>query len=145
MTGFNHAAVGGFAGKLLPLPFAIPVAFASHFVLDMLPHYGISHDKRDNHFWRIFTVLDFLLTTAYLVWVLFVQQHYAVFFCGIIAVCPDFIWVARIIRTRSFDLSEPKSRFAKWHARIQRYERPWGIYLEIPLGIILGVLAYRFW
>lgn len=35
-------------GKYLPWPIAIPLAIASHFVLDALPHYGIDHKTRDS-------------------------------------------------------------------------------------------------
>ena len=144
MIGFNHAAVGGFIGKFLPLPIAIPAAVVSHFVLDMLPHYGIPHTKRNEWFWKVFTTLDFFVAWGYLGYIYLSRQHYAIFFCGVLAASPDFIWVARIVRTRSFDLSKNKSRFTRWHARIQRYERPWGILLELPLALILGYLAYRY-
>jgi len=50
MIGFNHAAVGGFIGKFLPLPIALPLALASHFVLYALPHYGVPHSRRNKHF-----------------------------------------------------------------------------------------------
>ena len=144
MTGFNHAAVGGFIGKLFPLPIALPLALVSHFILDALPHYGIPHKRRNDRFWRIFTTLDFFIAWGYLGWVYLSRHHYAIFFCGLLAASPDFIWVARIVKTRSFDLSKNTSRFTKWHAGIQRFERPWGIWIELPLSLVLGVLVYKF-
>jgi hypothetical protein len=145
MIGFNHAAVGGFIVKVLPLPLALPAALASHFLLDMLPHYGIPHKKRDRYFWRIFTTIDFIVAWGYLGGISLGRHHYAVFLCGVVAASPDFIWVARVIRTRSFNLSKNKSWFTKWHASIQRYERPWGIYIEVPLAAVLGYLVYSYW
>lgn len=145
MTGFNHAAVGGFIGKFLPLPIAIPVAIVSHFVLDALPHYGIPHTRRNEHFWRIFYIIDFVAAWVLLGGTLLYRQDYAMFWSALAATSPDFIWVARVIRTKSFDLSQHKSKFAKWHASIQRYERPWGIYIEVPLAIVLGYFAVTYW
>jgi hypothetical protein len=40
MTLTNHLLTGAAIAKLLPSPVAIPIAFASHFVLDALPHFG---------------------------------------------------------------------------------------------------------
>lgn len=145
MTGFNHAAIGGFIAKVLPLPLAIPVALASHFALDAMPHYGIPQNQRDGRFWRYFTTIDFMVAWGLLGGISLSRHHYAVFLCGLIAASPDFIWVARVIQTRSFNLSDNKTRFAKWHAKIQRYERPWGIYIELPLAIVLCYLVIRYW
>lgn len=145
MIGFNHAVVGGFIGKFLPLPIALPLAFASHFVLDMLPHYGIPHHQRDNRFWRYFCIADFAVSWVLLGGIALYRHQYAIFFSALAATSPDFIWIARVIRTRSFNFSIHKSRFAKWHASIQRYERPWGIYVDVPLAIVLGYFAVTTW
>ncbi len=41
MTGFNHAVTGALIAGAVGNPFlAIPLAFASHFVLDAIPHFG---------------------------------------------------------------------------------------------------------
>src|SRR5580704_3078554 len=111
MTGFNHAASGALIGKFLPLPVALPVAFASHFALDMLPHYGIPHEHRDTKlFWKVFTTLDAILTVCLGSAALYFHR-YALFACGLVACSPDFIWLARVIRTRSFDLSNNQHKF----------------------------------
>lgn len=144
MIGFNHASVGGFISKVLPLPLALPVAFASHFVLDSMPHYGIEHHKRDDWFWKVFTSLDFLLAWGYLGTIGVMRHHYAVLACGIAAASPDFVWVYIVIRSRSFNLSEKNHWFNKWHGKIQ-FERPWGIYVEIPLAVTLGYLVFNYW
>lgn len=64
--------------------------------------------------------------------------------CGLIASSPDFMWIARVIRTKPFDLSHNQTKFTKWHVRIQRFERPWGIWLEMPLSAMLFYLVWRF-
>ena len=143
MTGFNHAAVGCLIGAVLPLPIAIPAAAASHFALDMLPHYGIPHHHRDQlRFWKYFFTVDFLVVLGAGIFAV-VTQHYVMTLCGLIAVGPDFIWVARVVKTRSFNFSEHKSKFAKWHAGIQHFERPWGLFVELPLSVLFGYLVFQ--
>lgn len=144
MIGFIHASVGGFIAKVLPLPLALPVAFVSHFVLDALPHYGIPQRKRDGWFWRSFTTADFILSWGYLGGIAATRHHYAVLACGLAAASPDFVWVVRVIRTRSFNLGEHKTRFDRWHSGIQ-HEHEWGVYLEVPLAILLGFLVFKYW
>jgi hypothetical protein len=69
-------------------------------VLDALPHYGIDHKQRDaKKFWKVFTTLDVFLTAGLAAWSI-CYQHYAMFFAGLAAVMPDFIWVARVVPSR---------------------------------------------
>ena len=137
MIGFNHALTGGLLAKYLPLPVALPLALASHFILDALPHYGMPHKKRDNSkFWKIFFTVDAFATLAIALYTIS-QHRYAMFFGGLFGVMPDFIWVGKVIRTGSFSLDDNQNWFTKWHAKIQRYERPWGLWIELPLASIL--------
>lgn len=129
--------MGGLIARYLPLPIALPVALASHFVLDMLPHYGLPNSKRDkSRFWKIFFIVDALATLALALYAIY-DRHYAMFLGGLFAVIPDFIWVGRVIKTKSFDLSNNHNRFTRWHANIQKFERPWGIWIEIPIATTL--------
>ncbi|MFZ1249277.1 MAG: hypothetical protein WAQ24_03060 [Candidatus Saccharimonadales bacterium] len=140
MTGFNHALVGGLIGKFVPWPLGIPLALASHFVLDMLPHYGIPHHTRDNSwFWKVFFIVDFFAAIGLGVWALW-NNHYAIYICGQIAVLPDFVWVAHVVKHRSFSLTHANSRYERWHKRIQRYEFPGGIWIELMLASSLFYL-----
>jgi hypothetical protein len=137
MIGFNHALVGGLIGKLVPLPVALPLAVASHFALDTLPHYGIPHGHRDNsNFWKYFFTIDFFATFGLAVWAIYFQ-HYAMFFCGLLAVLPDFVWVAKVVKNRSFNLLSDNSHYEKWHIAIQKHEYHWGIWPELVITLAL--------
>jgi hypothetical protein len=128
----------------LPLPIALPLAFASHFVLDALPHYGIPHKHRDlSSVWKIFTGFDFILAWLFIGGLSLYLHRYDIFLCGLVAASPDFVWVYRIIRSKSYKLDSHHSKFSAWHAKIQRYERPWGIFIEVPLAILLFVSLYK--
>ncbi len=142
MTGTNRALAGGLIAMYLPLPLALPLAFASHFVLDALPHYGIPHRTRNrSKTWKIIFAVDFLIAFS-LAAVQISYHNYGIFLGGLVALTPDFIWVTRVLRKKSFNLSRNNHWFTKFHARIQRFERPWGIFLEIPLAIILFYLVF---
>ncbi len=140
MIGFNHANTGALIAHALPLPLALPVSFVSHFVLDSLPHYGIPHRKRDtSRLWKKIFVVDFIVTLG-LAALAIIWRRYDMLIGGIVGVSPDFFWVARVVRSKSFNLSKPTNAFARWHASIQHYERPWGIYMELPLAFGLFYL-----
>ena len=137
MTGFNHGLTGALIAAYLPLPVALPVALASHFILDTLPHYGIPHSRRNkSKFWKVFFTIDTLATLGLALYAIF-DHHFILFLGGLAGVIPDFLWVGKVVRTRSFDLSEHSNWFTRWHASIQKLERPWGLWIEIPVAVIL--------
>jgi hypothetical protein len=142
MTGFNHGCAGGLIGNFLPAPLALPLAFLSHFALDMVPHFGIPHHTRDNSkMWKYFTALDFVLTIGLAALAIY-QQRYLVLASGTVAIAPDFIWVGRVVKSRSYDLRQTTSWFTTMHIKIQRYERPWGIFVELPFAAITFYLLF---
>lgn len=146
MTGLNHGLVGGLIGKFVPLPLIAPAALASHFLLDTLPHYGIDHKQRDrSKFWKVFFIIDALATLSLGIYAI-QARHYAMFLGGLFATMPDYLWVGRVIKTRSFNLSTHGNWFSRWHASIQKFERPWGLWIELPLSVILFyIVMIRLW
>lgn len=137
MIGFNHALTGALIAKIVPWPIALPLAVVSHFLLDMMPHYGIPARRRNSSkFWRYFFTLDFIASLGLGAWAIYFH-HYAMFFCGLAGTMPDFVWVAHVIKKHSFDFSAVETRYEKWHIRIQRYEFPKGLWIELPLAAVL--------
>jgi hypothetical protein len=131
MIATNHALSGSLIGALLPLPIAVPVAFASHFVLDAMPHYGIVHRQRNNSatyklivFSDTFIALSIAASAALL-------HKWRMEAFGWWAYSPDAFWVIYYFtHHRNLNL-KPRSRFMRFHMRIQRYERPWGIAVDL--------------
>jgi hypothetical protein len=137
VIGFNHGLTGGLIARVLPLPLALPAALASHFVLDALPHYGVDHERRDRSlFWKVFFTFDALATLGLAIYAIY-DNHFTMFLGGLLATMPDYIWVGRVIKTRSFDLSNNTNWFTRWHASIQKFETPRGLWVEAPLAIVL--------
>lgn len=131
MTATNHALSGSLIGALLPLPLAVPVAFASHFVLDAMPHYGIAHRKRNSSptyklivFSDTFIALSIALSAALL-------HKWKMEAFGWWAYSPDALWVIYYFKHgRNLHL-KPRNRFMRFHIGIQKYERPWGIAIDL--------------
>jgi len=135
MLATNHGTTGMIIGALLPLPIAIPVAFASHFVMDALPHYGIDSKARDKS--KVYKRIVYIDTTVALSFALLsaVTGRWSMFIVGWVAYSPDGYWVYMYAKSKTFNL-KPKNSIAKFHQRIQ-YERPWGLFLELPLACLL--------
>lgn len=137
MTATNHGVIGMLIGAYLPLPIAIPLAFASHFLLDAIPHYGIPHNQR-NHSLKfkivvysdVFIALSFAFLSAYLgKWIMFTV--------GWVSYSPDFMWVISYFKHNKKLNVKAESKFAKFHKNIQKYERSWGAFVELALLLVI--------
>ena len=139
------------AGLQQPL-LVVPLAFVSHFVLDLLPHFGVNEQDapaRSKHpLFLYILAIDTVLTLTLLALLPFalkgVVSWWVVVLGMICAWVPDALWIrhfAHHLRGRRPELG----RFARFHQRIQWFERPVGIIVElawfITMGIFLGYLA----
>lgn len=138
MTGYNHVAIGVIVGVSIKNPIAvIPVAFASHFVLDALPHFGNNKkfDKWNTNFIYLLAIdaalcLSVLLFAIYKWPNLWLPIGLGAFFAAL----PDFIWLAygkKKLPDNWF------FRFSKW---VQWGEFPWGMVIEIPVFVCLMIV-----
>jgi hypothetical protein len=143
MTATNHALSGALIGLAITQPMvALPLALASHFVLDAVPHFGIkfyeSEKKR-----RLFHA--YLLTDAALLAIVMISLYLAgagwlVFACLFLAGCPDFVQAYKYLFMEDFRRRPRHVHwFTKFHKRIQRSETEKGIFIEVPLAIIFAV------
>jgi hypothetical protein len=141
MLSLNHGLTGIVLGAYLPLPVAIPVAFASHFVMDALPHYGIAQEKRNaSRTYKLIVACDTLLALAFAA-ALIPLQKWNMEITGWVAYGPDALWVAHYFKNGRNLYIQPKHWFLRFHQRIQRYERPWGIIVELAyLAIMLPLV-----
>ncbi|HEY4160679.1 MAG TPA: hypothetical protein VGM08_01320 [Candidatus Saccharimonadales bacterium] len=145
MTATNHLLTGAILGKFLPLPVAIPLAFASHFILDALPHFGFpSIDIRIKHLGLLKTVIcaDIFLSVLLSVWLIH-ARHAAWFLTGLVAYSPDVFWIYRFTVEEKFGKVHPTkgNRFVQLHRNIQKYERIWGGLVEMLYGGALLLLV----
>lgn len=140
---------GVLIGTVLPTPVAIPVAFASHFAMDIIPHYGVSRDKRDKRFNRLFIQGDSILALAinipvlvHLAWLPAAYHAWGLQACGWAAASPDFALVYYYFKHgRTLDTYH-NGLLKKLHLDFH-YERPWLIVPELCITAILAALFYH--
>lgn len=150
MTTSNHLFAGAIIALSVQQPaFAIPLAFMSHFLMDAMPHYG--YEGRD--YGKAFKhKLTFVMESVnivgvpllfYLLW----GQSIWVFVAAVAALSPDFMWVYRYFWFERKGLPAPGGALTKFHHDIQRYERSWGILVEIPVlvSLILVTMSFVTW
>lgn len=120
---------------------ALPAAFLSHFVLDVLPHYGIDDHKGRKFLYLL--VLDAAIASAFLLALFFLQPDNwpVLMLCGILGASPDLGWLPYWVqelkgKTIKYD---PVSDFL---VRIQWCERPWGAYVEIAWLLVMLYLFF---
>lgn len=148
MTGFSHATTGVVIAIAVGNPaLAVPLALASHFVLDAVPHYG--DDKLDgtNKAFRRFILIDAILGfgIAILMFVLMPEHRVLIAVCAAMATVPDLMWLPNHIRQTQNLPSKPHNRLMQWHHKIQ-FEHPvWGILAEgIWLAAMLSFIIVAF-
>ena len=142
MRAINHALTGALIGLTVSEPaIALPVALASHYVLDAVPHWDPVSNKlspavrqkwQRSKLFKQFLFADgalcFLLVLA-----LFVTKphHWLVAcFCAFLAAAPDLIsinYYIHVLRKKQWKAGL-YNRFAK---SIQWFERPIGLAVEI--------------
>ncbi len=151
MTITNHILAGSVIGLVVKEPAsAIALSLASHFAMDALPHFGYPGNKGFSEALkhRLSYVVGYLtlILTITVSLILIVNNQWFALLCGIIAASPD------VMGWYNFLAYEKKGKSAKgmlelfhikFHRRIQKFERPWGIYIEIFTFITLLILALK--
>jgi hypothetical protein len=132
MTGTNHAVTGAVLVAAIANPVvAIPLAFASHFLLDSLPHFGESNPKLSSLTKKVWTV-DFIVLSSFLL-ILFLTSNWFLLAGAFAAISPDFAWIYRFVFKEKLGKVSPtaKNKFNNFHSSIQNYETKNGIVIEI--------------
>lgn len=142
MTGINHALTGAVIASAVTVPaIGLPLAFLSHFALDILPHYGAPFGSRDKFSKTVWTI-DGILLISFLS-SLVVTNNWLALAGAVLAIAPDFAWIYRFAIDEKFGKLAPKpaNKFNTFHANIQKLEFKKGIIIEI-LWFILFVYLF---
>lgn len=146
MRAINHAMSGAIIGLTISSPvIAGGLAFASHFVLDAVPHH-VDNERYpigSRPFTRIL-ITDALLCVG-LVAVLFaalpVWTAATAALCAFLATSPDMMWIGRFVTARrSGNDPGAKGFMQNVHAKTQWNETPQGKWVEF-VAVILFVLV----
>lgn len=143
MTATNHALTGVFVVSVISSSFfALPLAFASHFILDFLPHFGEVFEDR-KRFSMIVWVVDLILLFSLLTVLAFGSQ-WLIMAGAILAISPDFAWFYRFVFHENFGKLAPRplNKFNKFHVSIQKFESRSGLIFEaFWFALIVYLLA----
>jgi hypothetical protein len=137
MRAINHALTGALIGLTVPEPLiAVPLAVASHFVLDALPHYGVTKSNNEAFMrstrFKYYLVLDAVACVALVFGLAFSHplNWLLAALCAFAAAAPDFASIGRwkvALRHKKF---KPSS-YLKFAIGIQWFERPIGVVVEV--------------
>lgn len=148
MTAPNHALTGALIGLSVSNPLlALPLAFASHFVCDAIPHY----DSPGGEVERIGSkrlIYEQLVIGGALCIILVIclaltrPQHWLLAaVSAFVATSPDLFWIPRFLYVRRTGKDLPLNRFLRFMVWIQWYTAPRLIWVEIVWFAVFGVLV----
>ena len=147
MTATNHAAAGALIALIINEPILVlPLAFITHFAMDALPHFGYPGNRGYGEAFKhklthVVALLDAIGLTL-LFWAV-VGEGWLVYAAGIVALSPDFLGLYNYFGIERKHERPARFRFIinrlhkKFHRRIEWCERPWGIFIEIIVAIVL--------
>lgn len=141
----NHVLAGSIIGISVKEPIlAIIAAFISHFLMDALPHFGYPGKKGYpevlKHNMSYYVGLATLISTLGVVFFLITNKLWFPLICGLTAASPDIAgWYNYAAYEKKGELAKGilKLFHVQFHRGIQNFERPWGIYLEVIIAVIL--------
>lgn len=139
MLGFNHVLAGSILGVIVPLPLTPFVAFASHFILDLTPHFG-----RSDKVYPYTRSFKWLLVTDALLCILgysfavglFPDKWFVIGVGAFFSAFPDVLWALRHRGPKLLD------KFLDWAEWIQWGERPYGWLFDAFYAFIMCISLY---
>lgn len=149
MTATGHAVIGTIiAAKIGNPALAIPLAIASHFVADFLPHWdtGFHREQKSKGKFFLQSVIDVL--TGFVVSYILIQVFFPTtsteyaFLIVVMAQLPDWLTAPYLF----FDLKYPPFI---WIYKLQKifdrpYEMPWGFMNQVAILAAIVILAKIF-
>lgn len=149
MTATGHAVIGTvIAAKIGNPALAIPLAIASHFVADLLPHwdtgYHRAHKSKIRFFIQSFVDVAFSFVLSYLL-IYFLFQGTSIRYAFLIvamAQLPDWLTAPYLF----FDIKYPPFI---WVYRLQKIfdrklDKPWGFLNQVVILAAIVLLARMF-
>lgn len=134
MTATNHALTGALIATVVDKPLiALPLALASHFAIDMLPHFGYpghgGYKAALKHRLSVIMMLaDPILFVPLIIVLLAHNVPVWTYIAAFLALSPDLYDFFGY-----FVFKEPKgwNSFNRFASKIQWCEQPWGLVVEI--------------
>jgi hypothetical protein len=117
---------------------AAPLAFLSHFVLDVTPHFGGTPVYEYGH--KVFPYIivgDAVLTSGIILAICTFAplQAALIALCALCAILPDILLLTYYVNDR------PNTWFHRWHLGIQWFERPQGAIVEAAYAFFISTVV----
>ncbi len=139
MQAVNHSLAGAIVAVIVPAPLVPIAAIASHYLLDMTPHFG---NHPTIHPWtykfKVWLVADAILCVVALLYAMALQpNHWFIIGVGaFFGAAPDLLWIWNGKGPRWF------KKFSHWASVIQWGERPDGWILELFYTLMMVITLY---
>ncbi|MDL2363441.1 MAG: hypothetical protein QFB86_03635 [Patescibacteria group bacterium] len=136
MRAINHALTGAVIGLAIHQPLIAPIsAVASHYLCDMLPHFGRNREDTEelkSIFFRNLLYLDALMCGILVSAIAYIHPVYwkQAVLCAFLAAAPDFLSAPKYFTVRRNKKWKP-SLYSRFASSIQWFERPIGAFVEI--------------
>lgn len=126
----------------------VPLALVSHFVLDVLPHFGVHHksdNERNAHpLFKTVLMIDIALAAVLLVGLPLLMHQavnwWIVLVGMLVAWIPDTVWIRHYWHDhKGIKRTEPVW-LTRFHQKIQWFEKPPGIITEVLWLGAMGAL-----
>jgi len=144
MTATNHALTGAAVATVIAHPLlAIPLAFASHFVCDALPHFdsGLEFGKKSMYVYLGGELLAMVVLFTYLVFVAGVTNVFYLSLASIVAMSPDLAWLYYGVKNGDPREHNKQDIVSRFHSKIQWSATKWGIVPELFwAGLMISVI-----
>jgi hypothetical protein len=144
MRAVNHGLTGAAIAVVVKQPaLAIPLAFASHFVCDAIPHSNTDSPTSKLAFQLLRADAFFSVVVTLFIAALWSQYWWLVILCAFLAASPDLESYYYFIRNpKAIDNPEPLYRFHKWIQRCEMFS-VLGFSIEFAWFIVFfGSLVY---
>lgn len=145
MTTSNHLYAGAALALTIQQPLVgMLVALVSHYLLDVMPHYGRKEAIVIDWFnykttWLVEGInIVGIPLLVYLLW----GQPWWVFAAVALAILPDTVWIFRYFYYDRYGVNATSLMLTRFHSWIQWGERPWGVLVEVPCFIALVAVLF---
>lgn len=149
MTAVNHAMTGAAIGLIVGQPLiALPAALASHFICDVLPHFGSNIAPaarlKTNNF-RNYLILEFCLCVLIVaaLAVLHPQNWLLASACAFLATSPDLLWINKYLKMRR-GKHWKRNTYERFAGDMQWFERPIGALVEVAWFVAAAIVILPF-
>lgn len=145
MRAINHALTGAVIGVTVSQPaLALPLAFASHFVVDAIPHHAAKNDDWHAPIFAKMLWLDailcFLLVVILAIWR--PESWLQACVCAFLATSPDLLRINEYRRELNNQKQPKKNLLLRLHYWVQWFEKPIGGVVEVAWFIGMSVILY---